>query len=168
MRVYQTGPVVQVYLKLHMHLTWEKAVAAINEKHQVFTTYRNTQFGINVKRQRGNKKRWGGTKFYSLEMKILETGKCIILVYSGKLSMDSSLHTKAGTKTSSESWERRTESVPALKHTQAVLAKEENTQLTDKAAVRNIRKFHTRKIKLRNHYRYQALLAKLRDSVEHY
>lgn len=38
-------------------LTWEKVVAAaINEKHQVFTTYRNTQFGSNVKRHGGEKK----------------------------------------------------------------------------------------------------------------
>lgn len=67
-------------------------MAAISEKHQVLTTYRNTQIGSNVKRQGGKKKRRGETKLYSLEMEILETGKCIIfLVHSGKLPIDSSL-----------------------------------------------------------------------------
>lgn len=47
----------------------------------------------------------GGTKFDSLnlEMEISEIGKCIILVHSGKLHIDSSQCTKIGTKASSES-----------------------------------------------------------------
>lgn len=168
MRVYQTGPVVLVYLKLHMHLTWEKAVAAINEKHQVFTTYRNTQFGINVKRQRGNKKKLGRNKILQSWDGNLRDRKMYYLSLQWEV-----IH---GFLTVHKSWnqdfirelrEKNRECACTKAHT-GCFSQGRNTQLTNKAAVRNIRKFHTRKIKLRNHYRYQALLAKLRDSVGHY
>lgn len=55
MIVYQTGPVVLVYLKLHTFI-WETVVLVMTEKPQGFTTYRNTQFDTNKRRQGVTKK----------------------------------------------------------------------------------------------------------------